>query len=118
MTKSGIRYWCSRDDSRGATGHFHSHGFGKPRLKYGCTYCRGPLVTETGYWVVFTRDPVTWAYTREVPGCRFPGQKAAERCVQEKHDTEGYDPGFVTRWVPDNTGTETACTPQQQQPST
>ena len=109
--KPGIRYWCSRNDSR-----FHSEGYGTPRLKHGCAYCGAPLVTETGHWVVFTRDPVTWAYTQEVPGCRFPGQKAAERRVQEKLDTEGYGPGFVTRWVPDTEG-EPACT-RQQPPST
>lgn len=49
---------------------------------------------------MFTRDAVTFAYTREVPGCRFPGQRAAERRVAEKLAEEGYDSGFVARWVP------------------
>lgn len=98
-SKLGLRYWCSRQDATPGREQSHSQGHGTPRLKYGCAYCRAPLVTEAGQWVVFTRDPATLAFTREVPGCRFPGQKAAERRVQEKLDAEGYSPGFVARWV-------------------
>lgn len=98
-SKLGLRYWCSRQDSTPGREQYHSQGYGTPRLKHGCAYCRAPLATEAGQWVVFTRDPVTFAYTQEVPGCRFPGQKAAERRVAEKLAAEGYNPGFVARWV-------------------
>lgn len=97
--KMGLRYWCSRRDATPGQENSHSHGYGKPRLKYGCGYCRAPLETEEGQWVVFTRDSATLAYTQEVPGCRFPCQAAAERRVQDKLAAEGHSPGFVTRWV-------------------
>lgn len=95
----GLRYWCSRQDSTPGRERSHSQGYGQPRLKYGCAYCRAPLLTETGQWVVFTRDPETLAYTQAVSGCRFPGQRAAERRVAAKLAAEGHSPGFVARWV-------------------
>lgn len=98
--KTGLRYWCSRAESTPGRGQFHSQGYGKPNLKYGCTYCRGEIVTEAGHWVVFTRDPATLAYTQEVPRGRFPGRAAAERRVQQMLDADGYGAGFVARWVP------------------
>jgi hypothetical protein len=98
--KLGLRCWCSRQDAALGRENSHSHGYGTPRLKHGCAYCRAPLATETGHWIVFTRDPSTFVYTQEVPGCRFAGQKAAALRVQEKLAAEGYDPGFVARWVP------------------
>ena len=46
------RHYCSLRDRPGQRSSLHTAGNGKPRSKT-CTYCRGPLTTETGLWGVF-----------------------------------------------------------------